>query len=534
MEVLQPPLQLEVLKVKRALGVANIRFNDDYTITFYTTDGRTYRTESIRGEKGEVGNGIASATINDDYTLTLKFTDGTSYTTHSIRGAKGEQGEKGDPGESFELHICSSVEYDHETRIPTVARPRSNVLYLVPSDEGFNTDLFVEWVYIYNAWEKFGSASINLDAYAKKTDLDAKLNKPESEGYKGQVLTSDGDGGQTWESLPTPDWNAANGIAGFIKNKPDLKAGTGTDSVNNRHSVASGTKSFAVGNNNTVSGENSFGTGASNTIKGSGTIASGTGNVAENRSSNNILGGTSNTVSGTSNIVSGTSNNVSTDNAFASGKQNTVSGLHGAAFGLNNTASGQYSHAEGRNTIASGEASYAEGYQTTASGKCSHAEGELSSASGISSHAEGLGSIASGLCSHAEGELTTASGWPSHAEGNTTIASHKCQHVFGEYNVKDPSEAVASARGNYIEIVGNGTGPNDKSNARTLDWSGNEWIKGNFKIGGNSYDDPNAKELATKEYVDEEVAKIPKGEKGDKGDPGGMTAVVSGTVLSIY
>ena len=431
-------------------GINNVTFNDDYSITFTLTDGSTYKTESIRGEKGEVGNGISSATINDDYTLTLNFTDGTSYTTHSIRGAKGEQGEKGDPGESFELHICSSVEYDHETRIPTVARPRSNVLYLVPSDEGFNTDLFVEWVYIYNTWEKFGSASINLDAYAKKTDLETKIDKPESEGYKGQVLTSDGDGGQTWESLPTPDWNAANGTAGFIRNKPDLKAGTGTDSVNNRHSVASGTKSFAVGNNNTVSGENSFATGASNTVRASGATSNGSNNTIDNRASGSMASGTGNNVTGSNAIVGGNANTASGNNTFASGNGNTASGLN------------------------------------------------------------------------------------SSATGEKTTANHKSQNVFGEYNEIDQSTAASNARGNYIEIAGNGTAENARSNARTLDWSGNEWIRGTLKVGGESYDDPNAKELATKEYVDEEVAKIPKGEKGDKGDPGGMTAAVSGTVLSIY
>ena len=60
---------------------------------------------SIKGEKGDTGatgasgTGIASAVLNADYTLTLTFTDGTSYTTPSIRGEKGEKGEQGDAGE---------------------------------------------------------------------------------------------------------------------------------------------------------------------------------------------------------------------------------------------------------------------------------------------------------------------------------------------------------------------------------------------------------------------------------------------------
>lgn len=48
------------------------------------------------GATGATGNGIASAVLNADYTLTLSFTDGTSYTTPSIRGEKGEQGDVGE------------------------------------------------------------------------------------------------------------------------------------------------------------------------------------------------------------------------------------------------------------------------------------------------------------------------------------------------------------------------------------------------------------------------------------------------------
>ena len=86
----------------------------------------------------------------------------------------------------------------------------------------------------------------------------------------------------------------------------------------------------------------------------------------------------------------------------------------------------------------------------------------------------------------AEGESTTSSGRLAHAEGNYTIAKHRAQHVFGEANIADTSTAGTTARGNYVEIVGNGDviteTPSsvtvDRSNARTLAWTGNEWIAG--------------------------------------------------------
>ena len=517
------------------VSISGIIFNSDYTLTIECTDGTSYTTDSIRGDKGETGTGISSARLNDDFTLTLNFDDGNSYTTRSIRGEKGAKGDKGDPGESFEIHACTSTEYDYDTRIPTIENPKANCLYLVPSSDAITTDLFVEWVYIYGRWEKFGSAEINLDAYAKKTEVAAKLDKPLRDGLSGQILVSNGSGGQTWNDLAVPDWNASNGSTGFIRNKPDLKAGTGTDSVVNRHSLVSGSHSMAVGTNNAASGDDNFVTGNGNSAKGSGSILSGNHNTAELRGSNSVVSGTNNLVSSSNNLVSGTINSVGGNNSVVGGSNNVVSGSCSLAVGDNNTASGTYStvegshttatmnaaHAEGTGTTASGDSSHAEGNGTIASGITSHSEGSATTASGVSSHAEGwqsvaskqsahaeggstiasgnyshaegTGSEASGSRSHAEGYSTVASGHNAHAEGNCTIANHKSQHTFGEYNTEDPSSAASTARGNYVEIVGKGTSANARSNARTLDWNGNEWIAGNFKMGGNSYDDPNAK-----------------------------------------
>lgn len=171
----------------------------------------------------------------------------------------------------------------------------------------------------------------------------------------------------------------------------------------------------------------------------------------------------------------------------------------------NSQATGYCSHSEGKWTTASGGSSHAEGIESIASNSASHAEGQNTTASGLRSHSEGDYTTASGDESHAEGAWTTASGVHSHAEGFGTTANHQAQHVFGIYNIPDANTANADDKGTYIEIVGNGA-RQTPSNARTLDWNGNEWIKGNFKMGGTSYDDANAKEIATKDYVDETIA----------------------------
>ena len=85
--------------------------------------------------------------------------------------------------------------------------------------------------------------------------------------------------------------------------------------------------------------------------------------------------------------------------------------------------------------------------------------------------------------SHAEGFASTG-GVYSHAEGYGTIASRRCHHVFGEYNLEDNATGASGTdRGTYIEVVGNGNTSQQRSNARTLDWSGNEALAGGLTLG---------------------------------------------------
>lgn len=104
---------------------------------------------------------------------------------------------------------------------------------------------------------------------------------------------------------------------------------------------------------------------------------------------------------------------------------------------------------------------------------------------GNQSVAVGYNNEASGATATAENSTNVASGNQSHAEGYGNEANHLCQHVFGQYNKADTSTAAATARGNYVEIVGNGANANSRSNARTLDWNGNEVLAGGLKVHGD-------------------------------------------------
>lgn len=87
----------------------------------------------------------------------------------------------------------------------------------------------------------------------------------------------------------------------------------------------------------------------------------------------------------------------------------------------------------------------------------------------------------------AEGYDTTAVGLASHAEGIGTTARGEAQHVFGIYNLVDTYDVNHSGKSYFIEIAGNGSSALNLSNARTLDWLGNEWLAGTLSMQSGSY-----------------------------------------------
>lgn len=192
-------------------------------------------------------------------------------------------------------------------------------------------------------------------------------------------------------------------------------------------------------------------------------------------------------------------------------------GDYSFAEGSSTTAFGNASHAEGNETVAYGDRSHAEGYYTEAFGHNSHAEGTRTKALGVNSHVEGYSSnnvpkdiafnssnttiinkwksgnftLAKGGNSHAEGENVLALGNNSHVEGVATFASGDDSHVQGKYNIADD-------RNLYAHIVGNGTADDSRSNAHTLDWSGNAWFAGT--IEGKAIILPSSTEGSTKRF----------------------------------
>lgn len=236
-------------------------------------------------------------------------------------------------------------------------------------------------------------------------------------------------------------------------------------------------------------------------------------------------------------VAEGESNLVSSYAGHGEGYSNTVGGLCNHAEGDGNTvtaggAGNSYgaSHVEGElNTISTGRAthSHAEGKSNTISGQNSHAEGLSNTVGGDNAHAEGKSNTIKGNYSHVEGESNTetdngtyiSGSHHNHLEGYQNVIRPMINnggadygHIEGHGNIiEDDSDSVPESvhvggRGNIGKysyqtvigkynattdkpfIIGKGTADNARSNAFTVDWSGNVDIASGakYKINGTA------------------------------------------------
>lgn len=77
---------------------------------------------------------------------------------------------------NMNIHICSFEEYDEDTGFPLVQVPDSKTIYLVPNLNETENNVFVEWIYVNNEWEIFGTANINLSEYVKFSNFSSGFN----------------------------------------------------------------------------------------------------------------------------------------------------------------------------------------------------------------------------------------------------------------------------------------------------------------------------------------------------------------------
>lgn len=352
-------------------------------------------------------------------------------------------------------------------------------------------------------------------SFAFGNDVEASGMYSHAEGYGTVASGYTGAHAEGHNTQATDDGTHAEGYGSIASSDYAHAEGNGTK-AGGYASHAEGGYTEAWGLYGHAEGYQAKATGVGSHAEGSGTQASG-GNSHSEGSNSNAEGNVSH--------AEGNGTNAYAPNSHAEG--------------AGTRAYGNTSHAEGGGATTIGYGSHAEGGGTTAYGSSAHAEGGGARAVGSQAHAEGGGTTAIGTDAHAEGSGTMAIGPASHAEGTYTIANGAYSHVFGRSNVEDVGDEVppdwapntaysvgdrikvartysgdghssdvtvteyykcsyAHTSGEtfstsswnadplkYAEIVGNGTG-NQRSNARVLDWNGNERLMGDLYVQCNS------------------------------------------------
>jgi len=193
------------------------------------------------------------------------------------------------------------------------------------------------------------------------------------------------------------------------------------------------------------------------------------------------------TASGSRAFAVGNDNLASGSSSTAMGRGTIASGDDSTAIGANTEASGDYSTAMGYQTQASGNLSTAMGENTEASGIISTAIGFNSNATGPYSVAIGATNNSSGYASTTLGDSNSAIGRASTAIGAGTIAED-----FGMLSIGVWSSPLSQPNPNQFSynntalLIGNGPDADNRSNALQVLFDGTTTIAGDLNVNSDA------------------------------------------------
>ena len=486
---------------EQGVGIANIVHNDDHTLTITLTNGATYTTDPVKGDKGDkgdrglTGNGIASTNLNSNYSLTITFTDGTTYTTPPIRGKEGKA------GFSPQITVGAVGENRHIVTITDASGTKSFSIYDgaqgPKGDRGDPTDVQIDGTSIVED----GVANIPLTSSLRpgvvKTSnsiaslpdgaigvVPASVDMLKSLLDNERAITSGrlhhgvfyglakASGDTTQSQSDNPVGNYTDEAKTAIQNMLNVPDKDDVSAIDFSDRIAKGVDS----NDNVVDGALTIG------------------QVKDGIDGNNnpVL---KNIASGKNAIAMGVSTMASGSNSFAYGEGSIASGRASTASGLDTKASGQYSLSEGYLTLSAGTGSHTEGTAGTMSAFLSGAANTkeyittneflipglrvaksfpeddyiyitkvvknqddtftvtlnktLSKTEAISNESYMIaGGHALGFGTHVEGSFNVGEGMLSHIEGFRNYAFGSASHVEGESNV---------SQANYTHVEGSNT-----------------------------------------------------------------------------
>ena len=156
-------------KVKRTIGTTVTGYicrtdNDDHEFDSSKWYITAYMNFAFIVGNGEDGSESNAAAIDWEGNM---FIQGDLYIRSGYNSTGGKRVATMEDIERIELcHICTAQEYNQTTRVPTIANPSTKIIYLVPSADTASSDLFIEWIYADDGWERFGSAAMDITGKA--------------------------------------------------------------------------------------------------------------------------------------------------------------------------------------------------------------------------------------------------------------------------------------------------------------------------------------------------------------------------------
>lgn len=399
----------------------------------------------------------SSSKISNEISGVINDTDASTDTTYSSNKIdtllSGKQGTliAGQNiiinGNTISAVIDAGFSVEVVQSLPTTGE--TNTIYFVPILGGVNPDVYDEYMYINNAWEKIGNTSVDLSNYYNKTETDTLLA-----GKQG-TLTAGNNIDITNNVIKAVGYTYNPTTGAFTDGDRDIN----DEGTIRPKSSAIGTFAHAEGSNCTAYGRASHAEGTNTTASGIQTHTEGSGTQAI--ATNSHAEGRISVANGYASHAEG--DGAETGGDYASATTNTKTPDSRTTF------AGDYAHAEGLATIAYGVASHSEGNLTFAKGNNSHAEGLGSVTSGNQGHAEGWYTKATIGNAHAEGRATEANAFHSHSEGNSskTNSSAESSHAEGyltetggDYGSATSNPKTAGAltdAGAYAHAEGNAT-----------------------------------------------------------------------------
>lgn len=428
-------------------------------------------------------------------------------------------GNKGEQLPAMTIHVCSSSEVDAETGFPTISEPIENMLYLVPAQDPSSGNLYDEYVYLNNSWEKFGSGQV-----AAAVQADWQENDNTAASY-----VQNRPGGYT---IIDKEWTTVADI----------------DSVTWQYGTYNCTINLNFHPGNTVQWRITFDGNTTTELNSIVDVSDGNGYsyeiqpdnqtfypqicIYQNGTNHYISSVTIDTESSTEpstikievrlanvvkidskflpdilpvTLVMGKTSVIFNDNiGYGPYKPNTVNARNSQIFGYNHNINGRWNQGfnfvtgVGHSLIGNEDFTFFEGQNNYVTYGDSMGQWY-----GAANHLEGLSNRAiASIGGHIEGICN---------EMGSDTGLHYGLHVMGIGNnqgsIMSDGSYVAGRASNpsrdNVETIGNGTyslsqtqnadGLNvytlnnvTRSNARTLDWSGNEWLAGNLTVAGGS------------------------------------------------